>query len=337
MAFSPKISIIIPAYNASATIRRLIASLQSQSLKDFEAIIINDGSIDDTASIVHEYADTDKRFKLISISNSGVSHARNVGIDNASAEYCTFIDADDYLLPSALHTFFSDDDMPGEYMVCQSIYMEDKDSHLRSDLFIYDKDLLVNENQNANFISQTHFLSNGYCFAKMYAMALLRREDIRFDEKLHIHEDHLFCFEYLTKCKGIKIKSDGGYIYQTGNGESLSFAVKPTYNLVTTSQLFLTYFQTLFAAYDITEDYRKKLLTDYVGSRILMEVGNAYQAQGNHPTRYTYKRYLAIRRRWGKNFKKYYAAPTKKAYLLKMVFLYCTCAYHQIQKHNIMR
>ncbi len=136
MAFSPKISIIIPAYNASATIRRLIASLQSQSLKDFEAIIINDGSIDDTASIVHEYANTDKRFKLISISNSGVSHARNVGIDNASAEYCTFIDADDYLLPSALHTFFSDDDMPGEYMVCQSIYMEDKDSHLRSDLFL---------------------------------------------------------------------------------------------------------------------------------------------------------------------------------------------------------
>lgn len=337
MLTSPKISVIVPAYNASDTIKRLIESLQNQSMKDFEAIIINDGSTDNTAAIVDEYVVNDKRFNLINIANEGVSHARNIGIDNAKAEYCTFIDADDYLLPTALHTFFRDDDMPGEYMVCQSIFMEKMGSRQRAELFLYDKDLLVSANQNTSFISKTHFLSNGYCFAKMYNTSLLRRKSIRFDEKLRIHEDHLFCYDYLTNCNGIKIKSGGGYIYQTANSGSLSFAIKPTYNLITTSQRFLEYFQSMFPLYCITDEYKQILLTDFVGSRILLEATNAYQAQGNHPTHFTYKRYLTIRRKYGKDFKKYYTAPTKKASLLKFIFIYSPCIYHKIQLRNNTR
>ncbi len=149
--------------------------------------------------------------------------------------------------------------------------MEDMASRQRSNLFFYDNDITITKSQNTSFVSQAHILSNGYCFAKMFDIPLLRQEGIRFDEKLHIHEDHLFCFEYLTKCKGIRIKCGGGYIYQIGNRCSLSFAIKPTYNLVTTSQRFLAYFRTLFPAYNINEDYRKTRLTDYVGSRILLE------------------------------------------------------------------
>lgn len=333
----PKISVIIPAYNASDTLRRLIESLQGQSMREFEAIIVNDGSTDGTASIANEYANTDKRFRLINIANGGVSHARNIGIGNATAEYCTFIDADDYLLPTALYTFFRNDDIPGEYMVCQSIFMQNMGSDQRTNLFLYEKDMLVTTNQNTDFVSQTHFLSNGYCFAKMYNTSLLRRKSIYFDERLRIHEDHLFCYAYMTNCNGIKIKSGGGYIYQTANSDSLSFAIKPTYNLITASQRFLEYFRTLFPLYCITEDYQRTLLTDYVGSRILMEADNAYQAQGIHPTLFTYKRYLSIRRKWGKEFKKYYTAPTKKALLLKLLFLYCPCAYHRIQLRNKIR
>lgn len=315
---------------------RLIASLQSQSLENFEAIIINDGSTDDTTSIVQKCVGMDKRFKLISTTNGGVSRARNIGIDNATTRFCTFIDADDYLLPTALRTFFRDDETPGGYMVCQSILTEDMVSRQRTNLFFYDKDITITKSQNTSFVPQTHVLSNGYCFAKMFDTSLLRQEGIRFDEKLHIHEDHLFCFEYLTKCKGIKIKSGGGYIYQISNGSSLSFAIKPTYNFVTTSQRFLAYFRTLFPAYSINEDYRKTLLTDYVGSRILMEASNAYQAQCAHPTTFTYKRYLTIRRKWGKDFRKYYTPPTKKAALLKFVFLHCPCIYHIIQPRGYM-
>ncbi|MGL4881058.1 MAG: glycosyltransferase family 2 protein [Waterburya sp.] len=89
----PKISVIIPAYNAEKTISRTIESVQKQTFGDFELIIINDGSIDRTAEIVQNIKDL--RLKLFSYENGGVSVARNRGIHNASGDYLAFLDADD--------------------------------------------------------------------------------------------------------------------------------------------------------------------------------------------------------------------------------------------------
>lgn len=89
----PKISIIIPAYNAELTIKCTIKSVQNQTYRDYELIIIDDGSTDQTTKIVGEIADD--RLKLFSYQNAGVSVARNRGIQQATGEYIAFLDADD--------------------------------------------------------------------------------------------------------------------------------------------------------------------------------------------------------------------------------------------------
>lgn len=89
----PKITVVIPAYNGERTIRETIKSLQQQTFQDFELIVINDGSTDRTVEVVESI--NDNRIKVFSYENRGLSTARNCGITRASAEFITFIDADD--------------------------------------------------------------------------------------------------------------------------------------------------------------------------------------------------------------------------------------------------
>ena len=92
-----KVSIIVPVYNTSKYLNSCIKSLLHQTLKDIEIILINDGSTDDSESIIKKYKD--KRIKYISKKNEGIGKTRNLGIDTATGEYLSFIDSDDYVEP----------------------------------------------------------------------------------------------------------------------------------------------------------------------------------------------------------------------------------------------
>ncbi|HAV4804452.1 TPA: glycosyltransferase, partial [Acinetobacter baumannii] len=96
------ISIIIPAYNASKTICKTLESLIKQNRSDFEVLIIDDGSTDDTYEICRDYINQKENFKLIKQKNKGVSSARNLGLRNASGDYIVFMDADDILSNTAI-------------------------------------------------------------------------------------------------------------------------------------------------------------------------------------------------------------------------------------------
>jgi glycosyltransferase involved in cell wall biosynthesis len=96
------ISVIIPIYNGEKYIKRCFESVFSQTEKNFEIIAVDDGSTDSTFSVLKEYEN--EKIKVIHIENSGVSMARNVGIENATGEYITFLDVDDELLENALES-----------------------------------------------------------------------------------------------------------------------------------------------------------------------------------------------------------------------------------------
>lgn len=98
----PKVSIIVPVYNSDEYLRDTLKSIQNQSFKDFEAIIINDGSIDRSSEIIDSFIYEDSRFCRIDQSNLGVSVARNTGLDYAKGEFVTFVDGDDILPKDAL-------------------------------------------------------------------------------------------------------------------------------------------------------------------------------------------------------------------------------------------
>lgn len=98
------VSIIIPTYNTAHMIGRCLESVLGQSYKDIEVLVVDDGSSDDTARVVGQYADRDQRVKYIFQNNQGVSAARNTGIDNSKGEYIIFSDADDEYLPDSICT-----------------------------------------------------------------------------------------------------------------------------------------------------------------------------------------------------------------------------------------
>ena len=94
-----KISIIIHIYNASVYLKRCIDSVLKQTYQNFELILVNDGSNDDSGEICQHYAEKNSNIKYISKNNGGVSSARNIGFEHSCGDFICFIDADDWLEP----------------------------------------------------------------------------------------------------------------------------------------------------------------------------------------------------------------------------------------------
>lgn len=100
----PKISVIVPIYNVEKYLSACLDSILGQTFRDFEAICVNDGSSDNSAAILTEYAQKDSHIKVITQENKGLSGARNTGIKAATGEYICFVDSDDRIPPYALKT-----------------------------------------------------------------------------------------------------------------------------------------------------------------------------------------------------------------------------------------
>lgn len=98
----PLVSVIIPAYNAHGSIAATLDSVLQQTLPDFEIIVSDDGSADQTSAVVSEYRSRDPRISYLWHENRGASHAKNFAVRHARGEYLTFLDADDALAPTAL-------------------------------------------------------------------------------------------------------------------------------------------------------------------------------------------------------------------------------------------
>ncbi len=97
-----KVSVIIPVYNVEKYLRRCLDSVLCQTFSEWEAICVNDGSPDNSADILDEYAARDSRFKIITQKNGGLSDARNTGMKHATGEYILYLDSDDFIHPQTM-------------------------------------------------------------------------------------------------------------------------------------------------------------------------------------------------------------------------------------------
>jgi len=107
MMKSELISIIIPVYNVEDYLARCLESILFQSFKDFEVLLIDDGSTDGSGKICDAYAQNDTRIRVIHKVNGGVSSARNVGLNNANGQYISFVDSDDFVHPCFLEFLYN--------------------------------------------------------------------------------------------------------------------------------------------------------------------------------------------------------------------------------------
>ncbi len=208
----PKISIIMPVYNKRSYLERSLDSVLNQDFSDYELIAIDDGSTDESLEILKKYASKDKRVNVIHTENQGVSHARNIGLDNANGEYITFVDADDEIKQNYLSSLYEKMQEIDTDVVIQGIIKVFPDGHkINTDSGlkngIYQISGLLPE--FATIQKQTGIF--GYCVAKLFSSEMVK--SIRFDEELNLAEDFDFYLKLYQKMNTIYMDNETNYLY----------------------------------------------------------------------------------------------------------------------------
>lgn len=204
----PKISIIIPVYNAEQYLEECLLSISQQTFTDFEIWAINDGSKDRSLEILKKYQEKEPRLKVFSQENKGVSAARNLGLENASGDFITFVDADDTIkndyLSQLISVFLLDKSV--DLAVC---------GFLGSETRVFKEiSFIINEENIENVISlfDKYLLFPPYC--KLYKHAIIAENGIKFNETINFSEDILFNLDYLAYCNKIHSYNYVGYNYR---------------------------------------------------------------------------------------------------------------------------
>lgn len=211
-----KISVIVPVYKVEKYIGECINSILAQTFKDFEMILVDDGSPDKSGEICDSYAKKDNRIKVFHKKNGGVSSARNFGIDKAVGEWLCFIDSDDTILPTYLEDFELDKVKSDIYM---QGYVKVKESRI-IETHDFNK---CKESDFANILaySEDNNIINSPCF-KLYKSSIVNTNRVRFDIRTSYGEDHLFSLDYCRYISSAHFTLFHGYNYRISVGESLS-------------------------------------------------------------------------------------------------------------------
>lgn len=218
-----KISFIVPIYNSEKFLDECIKSIINQTYTNWELILVNDGSTDNSEDVCLSYIALDSRIKYYKKENGGVSSARNVGIDNSVGEFLTFIDSDDFIEPDYADTMIKkmNDDVDLVVFGLKK-YLEDKSvctiSHrLHSAIYSHHdiEKIVIDDGTMSGF---TFHSSCSILFRSEY----INRYNIRFNEKLRFNEDGLFVTQYYlcSDKKKIYINFDKAIYFYRYNSES---------------------------------------------------------------------------------------------------------------------
>ena len=214
------LSIIVPVYNADAFLSKNVKSILSQAYKDFELILVNDGSKDKSTELCNEFKRLDNRVRVIHKENGGVSSARNRGLDVAQGEYIMFIDADDWIesdfCKNLMHQIEKFDLIVGGYKILNSAGIQEQKFGAGDLEFPKQFENKFDELYAGNFFHSP--------FSKVYKRDIIG--DQRFDLNVVLGEDFLFNLAYISKCKKIKIVDETGYIYNCMNEEAATKKIR---------------------------------------------------------------------------------------------------------------
>ena len=212
----PKYSIIIPVYNASKFLKECIESILLQSYNDFEVLLIDDCSTDDSLSICRDYQNRDNRIKVFHQEcNAGVSSARNRGLENAQGRFILFIDSDDFVADNYLSIIDNiiTDDLQllsfgnYEYVIKTNGAHEKQESAMNlSGACDNNKDSIWEE-----FIVNSFFASP---WNKVYSADIIKRFELRFDTKCVCFEDYIFNINYCKHISSFRAISEPLYFYR---------------------------------------------------------------------------------------------------------------------------
>lgn len=209
-----KISVIIPVYNGAKFLSRCLNTLQNQTFSDWNAVFIDDGSVDESGKILDGFAKIDKRISVVHKKNGGVSAARNDGIKHATGEYIHFMDVDDEIdndYYERLLTYSDDADI-----ICSGFVSNSK----------YSSNLIYNHQHIAKTLFGklfwTQALIKSFVWRYLFKTDFIKQNNLRFDTSLISQEDAVFVLQSFVFANHIIIVPNANYHYLFNNNSALN-------------------------------------------------------------------------------------------------------------------
>lgn len=213
----PKLSIIVPIYNGSLFVRDLLRAIKALNFEDYEVVIINDGSTDDTYDTLLKETSGDHRYTILNQKNQGVSIARNEGIKHAQGDWVFFLDADDYISKDYFD-FLNNDKIKSDIDMYSMIIINGIIDDYGLKKIKWPKVIISNSSDILSFATQNKVMK--YVWGKLYKRTFITSHNFQF-EKFKIAEDFLFNIKLCLA--GMSIKTiDSGFYYYKQNSSSLT-------------------------------------------------------------------------------------------------------------------
>ncbi|MCG0758512.1 glycosyl transferase group 2 [Lactiplantibacillus plantarum] len=223
------ISVIIPVYNSARTVSACIQSVISQTYSNLDVIIVNDGSTDNSIDICRKFARSDKRIRILSQSNQGLSVARNNGISNALGNFLYFLDSDDLIYPQALELLIHEALLNNSDIVSSSLTTFEDENIPESFLNMQIHKVAVKFTQCSSHPFFVQQITNHAC-GKLFSSSLF--EGVRFPPG-KAYEDVATTYKLYLKAYRISFTSEGLYLYRQHDGTITSgISIKNVTDLV---------------------------------------------------------------------------------------------------------
>lgn len=258
---NPTVSIIVPVYNAEATISRCIESIINQEYRDFELLLIDDGSIDSSGTICDRYAAEDSRIRLIHKENTGVSETRNMALDLACGTYLQFLDSDDWITPNATRLFVEEAERYHCDMVISDFYrVVGKRVAHKGD--IYDDCVLTQEEFSAHMLQNPADFYYGVLWNKLYRRDIVEKYHLRMNPEISWCEDFMFNLEYIRHAEVFYALQVPVYYYVKTKGSLASQGMSISKTIKMKLMVF-EYYNNFYKHVLDEEDYEKNRLQVY--------------------------------------------------------------------------
>ena len=211
----PLISIIVPIYNIEQYLRRCIESILLQTYHEFELLLIDDGSTDESGCICDEYVRKDYRVKTFHKPNGGVSSARNFGVLKSSGDWICFIDSDDWIDVDFLDNYIQHIKNNCDLYI-QGFYSNYPDKEIKT---VFAPAFYSHNYQVVEYLENTKGVHNGFLWHRLFKSEIIKSYQITFVNGLSFAEDGLFFLEYMRYVRNTMILPELGYHYfRNSNG-----------------------------------------------------------------------------------------------------------------------
>lgn len=254
----PLVSVIVPVYNVEPYLGMCLRSIQGQSYRNLEVVLVNDGSTDGSLSLCRAIEQADRRFLVVDKENSGVSDSRNVAMGLCTGKYLQFVDGDDYLAPGATETLVRTAETSGADLVISRFYRVSGDhkairGHIRT------SGVMTRQEFAEHMMDAPANFYYGVLWNKLFRRTIVEAHHLRCERDVTWCEDFLFNMEYIRYARLIASVPDPTYYY-VKRGDSLVMSQGASLRrTIEMKRSTFAYYKQLYQALDLYEEQKVKV------------------------------------------------------------------------------